>query len=73
MGYPVKTQVENGLSKLFVLRGQTIDMYDQAIFTLKDLGIHDEEGKKINIINLHTSAKRLPGSFVLFMMTIHPD
>ena len=48
MGAPVKTQVENGLSKLFDFRDQTIDVYDQAVFTLKDSGLHDEEGNKIN-------------------------
>ena len=42
MGAPVKTQVENGLSKLFDLRCQTIDVYDQAVFTLKCLGLRDE-------------------------------
>ena len=48
---PVKTQVENGLNKLFNLRGQTIDLSDQAVFTLKYLVLHDEEGKKTNVIN----------------------
>ena len=42
MGSPVKTQVENGLNKTFYFRGQTIDVSDQAIFILKDLGLHDE-------------------------------
>ena len=46
MGAAVKTQVENGLRKLFDLRGQTIDTSDQAVFTLEDSGLHDEEGKK---------------------------
>ena len=45
----VKTQVENGLSKNFDFRGQTIDVYDQAVFTLKYSGLHDEEGNKINV------------------------
>ena len=39
---PVKTQVENGLSKLFDFWGQTIDTSDQAVFTLNDSGLHDE-------------------------------
>ena len=51
MGAPYKTQLENGLSKLFNLRGQTIDVSDQAVFTLKYLVLHDEEGKKTNVIN----------------------
>ena len=42
MGAPVKTHVENGLSKIFDLRGHTIDVSDQAVFILKYLGIHDE-------------------------------
>ena len=42
----VKTQIENGISKIFNLRCQTIDVSDQAIFTLKDLGFHDKQGKK---------------------------
>ena len=36
MGSPVKTQVENGFSKLFDLGGETIDVSDQAVFILKD-------------------------------------
>ena len=43
MVVPVKTQVENGIRKIFNFRGQTIDVSDQAFFTLKDSGIHDEE------------------------------
>ena len=43
-GAPVKTQVVNELSKLFNFRGHTIDVSDQSVFTLKDLGLHDEEG-----------------------------
>ena len=41
MGSPVKTQVENGLNKLFYFQGQTIDVSDQSIFTLNYLGLHD--------------------------------
>ena len=29
-GYPVKNQVENGLSKIFDFRGQNIDVSEQA-------------------------------------------
>ena len=46
MGALVRTQVENGFSKKFDFQGQTFDVYDQAIFTLNDLGLHDEEGNK---------------------------
>ena len=46
MGAPVKTEVENGLNKLFNFRGQTIDVSYQAVFTLKSSGLNDEEGKK---------------------------
>ena len=42
MEAPVKIQVENGLSKILNFWGQTIDVSDQAIFNLKDLGIHNE-------------------------------
>ena len=42
MSAPVKNQMENGLSKIFNFWGQTIDVSDQAIFTLKDTGLHDE-------------------------------
>ena len=49
MGDPVKTQVENGLSKLSDLRCQTIDVSDQTVLTLKYSGRNDEEGKKTNI------------------------
>ena len=41
MGAPVKTQLKNSLSKLFSFRSQNIDVYDQAIFILKDSGFHD--------------------------------
>ena len=40
MGSPVKTQVENGLSNIFYFRGHTIDVYYQAVFSLKDSDIH---------------------------------
>ena len=50
-GSPVKTQAENGLSKLFDLRGQTIDVSDQAVFILNDSVLNYEEGKKTNVTN----------------------
>ena len=69
----MKTQVENGLSKLSNFLGQTIDMSDQAVFTLKDSGLHDEEGNKINTSNPLTAAQRRPGPFLSFMMMVHSD
>ena len=36
MGALVKTQVENGRSKISNLEVQTIDVFDQAILTLND-------------------------------------
>ena len=69
---PVKTQVENGLIKIFNLRGQTIDVSDQDVLILKDSGIHDEEGKKTNVSDLLTGSQRRSGSFLYFMMTVHP-
>ena len=70
---PVKTQVENGLSKLFNFRCQKIDVSDQSILTLKHLGLHDEERKKTNISDPLTADQRRSGRFLSFMMTVHPD
>ena len=39
---PTKTQVENVLNNILNLRGQTIDVSDQAVLTLRDLGLHNE-------------------------------
>ena len=58
----MKTQVENGLSKLFGFRGQTIDVSDQAVFTLKYLVLHDEEGKKTNV---NSSPEEVRSFFIL--------
>ena len=49
MRAPVKTKVKNGLIKIFDSRGQTIDVSEQAVFILKDSGLHDEEGNKTNV------------------------
>ena len=68
----MKTQLENGLSKIFGFQEKTIYISDQSIFTVKDSGLHDEEGNKINISDLLTAAKRQSGFFMLFMMTLHP-
>ena len=42
MGAPFKTQVENGLNDIFNFWFQTIDVSDQAVFTLNDVGLHDK-------------------------------
>ena len=42
----VKTQVENGISKIFNLQVQDIDVSDQVVFTLKYSSIFDEEENK---------------------------
>ena len=72
-GYPVKKQVENGLSKLLDLQGHTIYVSDQAIFILRDSGIHDEEGKKTNVSDPLIEAQRRSDSFLSFTMTVHPE
>ena len=69
----MKTQVENGLSKIFYFRFQTIDMSDQSIFNLKDSGLHNKEVNRINISDPLTAAHRSSSRFLLFMMMIHPD
>ena len=65
IGDPVKIQVKNGLNKLFNFQGQTIDVSDQAVFTFKDSGLHDEEGKKTKVSDPITSAQRRLGSFCI--------
>ena len=64
--------METGLIKLLNLHGRTIYESAQAIFILKNLGFHDEEGKEISISDQLTVTQRLPGSFLLFIMTVHP-
>ena len=73
MGAPVKNQVENGLIKIFDFRGQTIYVSTKSFFTLNDLGLHDEEGNKINVSNPLTADQRRSGHFFPFMMTVHSD
>ena len=72
MGDLVKTQVGNGLSKIFGLPSQTIDVSDQAVFTLKDFFLRDYEGKKTSVSNLFRASQRRSGSFWSFLMTVHP-
>ena len=47
-------------------------MSDQAIFFLKDSGLHDEEGNKTNVRDPITASQRRSGCFLYFMMTVHP-
>ena len=42
------------------------------MFSFKNAGIHDEEGKKIDVINLLTATHMQQGRFLSFMMKIHP-
>ena len=72
MGSTVKTHVENGLSKFLDFRGQIIDVSDQAGFNLKDLGLHDKEGKKTNVSGQLTVGQMWSGTFLSFTMTAHP-
>ena len=69
----VKTQVENMLSKLFDFWVQTIDVSDQAVFTLKYLVFYDEEGRIISTSYPLTAAQRQSGHFLLLMITIYRD
>ena len=49
---------------MFGFQGHTIDMYGQYVSTLKDLGIHDEEGSEINISDPLTTAEMISCSFL---------
>ena len=63
MGDPVKTQVENGISKLFYFQIHAIDASDQAVFILKYSGLHYEEVN--NVSDPITAAQRMSGFFCL--------
>ena len=69
---PVKTQIENGLSKIFDFRGKTIDVSDQYVLTLKDFSLHNIEDKKPNIRNQFIVGQRKSGNFLLFTMMVNP-
>ena len=60
----MKTQVENGLINIFDFQGQTINSSEQPVFTLKYLGLHDEQGKKINTIKPLTESQRRSDRFL---------
>ena len=61
------------MDKFFDLLGQTIDVSDQAVFTLKYSGLHEEEGRKINMSDLLTATQRRLYGYLLFMIMVHPD
>ena len=61
---PLKTQVVNGLDRLFGLWGHNIDVSDQDVFILKNTGLRNDEGKKINISNPLTVYQRRSGYFL---------
>ena len=71
MGAPVKTQVENGISKLLNFWVNNIDVSDQSVFSLSDSGLYDEERNKTDVSDLLTAGHRQSGHFLLFMMTVH--
>ena len=56
---------------MFDFQGQSIDVSEQAIFTLKYSGFRYEEGNKIDISNL-LIATQSQLVFLSFMMTVHP-
>ena len=64
--------MENGLSKLFNFRGYTIDVSDQAVFTLNYYSPHDDECKKTNVSDSITADQRRSVRFLSFMMKFHP-
>ena len=64
MGDPVKTQVENWISKIFDFWGHIIDVYDQDILILNDQGIHYEERKKNNVSDHPTVGQRRSIRFI---------
>ena len=63
----------NGLSKLFNLRGRTIDLSEQSAFTINDSFLRDKEVNKINKIDPLAATQRRSGHFLPFMITAHPD
>ena len=73
MGALVRTLVGNVLSDIFNLWGQTTDLYDQALFNLKDLVLRDKEENTINVSDPLTASQRLSGQVLSFIMTVHLD
>ena len=73
MTAPGKTQVENRLRKFFNFQDQTTYISDQAVFTLKDSGLYDEEGDKVNTSDPITESQRRSGHFLYFIITVDPD
>ena len=60
---PTKTQMKNGLRKLFGFQEQTIDVSEQAVFALNYSGLRDEKGKKLTIKKPLTFTQRWSGDF----------
>ena len=73
IGGPTKTQVENGLHKLFNFREQKIDMSDPNVFLLSDAKLHGERGRLL-IIDLPdiSAAARQAGRFCNLLSTGPP-
>ena len=72
MGALCKTQVGNGISKLFDFQGQTIDVSGQAVLILKDSVLHYYELNKTNVSYPLTTVQRRSGLYLSFMVTVHP-
>ena len=54
----METQLENGLIRVLNFRGHTIDVSNQYVFTSKDSGLHDQEGKKFKKSDPLTTTQR---------------
>ena len=46
MGSLEKTQVGNGMDRLFDFLGDNIDAFDQCVLVLTDTGLHDNKQEK---------------------------
>ena len=61
------------MDKLLNFQIQKIDVFDQAVFILTDMDLHDEEINKINIRDPLTEIQRQSVHFLSLMMMVHPD
>ena len=68
---PVKTQVVNGMEKLFDFQGDIIYISDQAFFVWTNMRLYDEEGERKfdQTTYINTEARRM---FLSFMVIFHP-
>ena len=64
MGNPSTTQVKNGLHKIFNFWDQNIDVSNQAVFVLIDLGLHYEEGENTTTCDPLTTSERVSVFFL---------